>query len=230
MKSDNDRRCAEAIELTLVPGVGTQTQSRLWKICPMLSETFAMENRALEAFGVGADSVHALKSRLYRSMAEEVVDWCAREGCHLVVRGTDQYPAALEEIHDPPLVLYARGDMEVLLAPSLAIVGTRRPTIYGLQMAEGLASDLGSRGMVVVSGLARGIDAAAHRGCLEGNGRTIAVLGCGIDVVYPREHRQLTEKILQNGLLLTEFLPGTSPRPKTFPCATASSVDSRWGP
>ena len=84
--------------------------------------------------------------------------------------------------------------------PCVAIVGTRRPTVYGLQMAQGLASDLASRGITIVSGLARGIDAAAHRGCLEGNGSTIAVLGCGIDVVYPREHRQLTQKILENGL------------------------------
>ena len=183
----------------------------------MLSETFGMENHVLEAFGLGADSVHALKSRLYRPMAEEIVEWCAREECHLIVRGTDAYPAALEEIYDPPLVLYARGDLELLSASSLAIVGTRRPTFYGLQMAEGLASDLASRGLVVVSGLARGIDAAAHRGCLECGGRTIAVLGCGIDVVYPREHRQLTGRILQKGLLLTEFPPGTSPSPQNFP-------------
>jgi len=217
MKTDAARLCAEAIELTLVPGVGTKTQSRLWKTSPMLSETFAMDNHALEAFGVSADSVHALKSRIYRSMAEEIVDWCVREECHLVVRGTEAYPAALQEIYDPPLVLYTRGDMELLSAPSLAIVGTRRPTFYGLQMAEGLASDLGSRGLAVVSGLARGIDAAAHRGCLESGGRTLAVLGCGIDVVYPREHRQLTEKILQKGLLVTEFPPGTSPSPQNFP-------------
>jgi len=84
-------------------------------------------------------------------------------------------------------------------------------------MAEGIASDLGSRGIAVVSGLARGIDGAAHRGCIEGGGTTIAVLGCGIDIVYPREHRQLTEKILENGLLLTEFPPGTSPSPQNFP-------------
>ena len=84
-------------------------------------------------------------------------------------------------------------------------------------MAQGLASDLGNRGISVISGLARGIDAAAHRGCLEGGGTTIAILGCGIDVVYPREHRQLTQKILQKGLLVTEFTPGTSPAPQNFP-------------
>jgi DNA processing protein len=84
-------------------------------------------------------------------------------------------------------------------------------------MAEGISSDLGSRGISIVSGLARGIDGAAHRGCLDGGGTTIAVLGCGIDIVYPREHRQLTQKILENGLLLSEFSPGTSPSPQNFP-------------
>jgi len=107
--------------------------------------------------------------------------------------------------------------MEPLERPCLAVVGTRKPTVYGLQMAEGIASDLGSRGISIISGLARGIDGAAHRGCIEGKGTTIAVLGCGIDIVYPREHRQLTQKILEHGLLLTEFPPGTSPSPQNFP-------------
>lgn len=84
-------------------------------------------------------------------------------------------------------------------------------------MAQGLGSDLGSRRITIISGLARGIDAAAHRGCLEGKGTTVAVLGCGIDVVYPREHQQLTKKILEKGLLLSEFNPGTSPSPQNFP-------------
>jgi DNA processing protein len=123
----------------------------------------------------------------------------------------------LEEIHDPPLVLYARGSLDALETPRIAIVGTRRPTPYGLQMAEGVSFDLARRGVTIVSGLARGIDASAHRGCLDGQGRTIAILGCGIDVVYPREHKQLTQRIVENGLLLTEFAPGTSPTPQNFP-------------
>src|SRR5438034_8896626 len=114
------------------------------------------------------------------------------------------------------MVVYARGHLDALQLPCLAIVGTRRPTWYGTQMAEGLAADLAQRGIGIVSGLARGIDAAAHRGCLSAGGRTLAVLGCGIDVVYPREHRQLTRKILESVLLLSEFLPGTSTSTKTF--------------
>ena len=138
-------------------------------------------------------------------------------GCQILLRGTPAYPELLEQIHDPPLVVYARGHLPALELPYLAIVGTRRPTWYGTQMAEGLAADLAQRGIGIVSGLARGIDAAAHRGCLSTGGRTIAVLGCGIDVVYPREHKQLTRKILESGLLLSEFPPGTSPSPQNFP-------------
>jgi DNA processing protein len=150
-------------------------------------------------------------------MAEEIADWAAREGCLLVARGSPAYPALLDEIYDPPLVLYCRGRPDVLARPAVAIVGTRRPTYYGLQMAQGLAQDLGRRGVVVVSGLARGIDSAAHRGCLEAPGPTIAVLGCGIDVVYPREHHQLSRQIAGEGLLISEFPPGTSPAPQNFP-------------
>jgi len=150
-------------------------------------------------------------------MADEILEWAAKEQCQLLLRGTRAYPRFLAEIHDPPLILYARGNLQALQEPNVAIVGTRRPTCYGVQMAEGLASDLAERGICITSGLARGIDAAAHRGCLDAGGRTIAVLGCGIDVVYPREHGQLTRRIVEKGLLLSEFLPGTSPSPQNFP-------------
>src|SRR4030095_11287416 len=130
--------------------------------------------------------------------------------------GSPGYPILLKEIFDPPLVLYAQGHMEVLDLPCVAIVGTRRPTYYGFPMGQGIAADLAARRVCIVSGLARGIDAAAHRGCLE-HGPTVAVLGCGIDIVYPREHRYLSRKILESGLLLSEFPPGTSPSPQNFP-------------
>jgi DNA processing protein len=156
-------------------------------------------------------------SRRYRPMADEVLEWTAKEHCRILLRGSVGYPRLLEEIHDPPLILYARGNLEALDLPNVAIVGTRRPTYYGAQMAEGLGSDLAQRGICVTSGLARGIDAAAHRGCLDATGTTIAVLGCGIDIVYPREHAHLTRRILDKGLLLSEFLPGTSPSPQNFP-------------
>ena len=203
-----------AVELSLIPGVGSVMQGSLWKSCPRLDKLFQMSRPELEALGAPAESATAISTRRYRSMAEETIDWATRENCRLLIRGTPDYPCLLEEIYDPPLVLYCRGQHSVLALPAVAIVGTRRPTYYGLQMAQGLAFDLAKRGITIVSGLARGIDAAAHRGCLEGNGRTAAVLGCGIDVVYPREHRQLSQNIAKDGLLLSEFPPGTSPAPR----------------
>jgi DNA processing protein len=207
----------DAIELTLIPGIGTLTQNRIWKSLPNISALFSMEEKSLGSLGLPIEVVPAIRARSYQAIASEIYDWGSREGCRFLVRGSPEYPALLEEIYDPPLVLYARGQSAPLDQPGIAIVGTRRPTIYGLQMAQGLASDLGSRGITVISGLARGIDAAAHRGCLKGKGKTIAVLGCGIDIVYPREHRQLTQQILETGLVLSEFAPGTSPAPQNFP-------------
>ncbi|MDM7996119.1 MAG: DNA-processing protein DprA [Acidobacteriota bacterium] len=217
MQTDRDSTVRDAIEVTLLPGVGTLTQNRIWKSLPDLSRLFSMNDASLAALGI-PDEAHALiKSRGYRATAAEIYDWGIREGCRFLTRGSPEYPPLLAEIFNPPLVLYARGRLEVLQMHCIAIVGTRKPTLYGLQMAQGLASDLGSRGIGIISGLARGIDAAAHRGALEGKGCTIAVLGCGIDIVYPREHRQLTNRIVENGLILSEFPPGTSPSPQNFP-------------
>jgi DNA processing protein len=215
--TDNEESIKIAIELTLLPGVGCFAQNRLWKSLPDMADLFKMDSDTLESLAVPREALSVVRSRAYREIAAEIYDWGTREDCHFLVRGKPGYPALLGEIHDPPLILYARGNLEALEQPGVAIVGTRKPTIYGLHMAQGLASDLGNRGISVISGLARGIDAAAHRGCLEGGGITIAVLGCGIDVIYPREHRQLTQKILQKGLLITEFAPGTSPAPQNFP-------------
>lgn len=215
--SNYETQVAEAIELTLVPGIGSLIQRKLLENCGAVSAIYPLGASALVGLGAPPESAEAVAARHYRSMSEEILDWCRRERCRIILRGSHGYPPVLEEIYDPPLVLYSRGDPEALDAAAVAIVGTRKPTPYGLQMAEGLAGDLACRGVAVISGLARGIDAAAHRGCLDAKGRTIAILGCGIDVTYPREHRQLTERILETGLLLSEFPPGTSPAPQNFP-------------
>ncbi len=217
METRTETETCAAIELSLVPGLGLVTQAGLFRSGIRFSELLRLSSQELEARGLAAPIGRAISSRRYRSMAEEIVDWAAREGCLCLARGCPGYPAMLDETYDPPLVLYCRGLMEALDYPRVAMVGTRRPTYYGLQMAHGLASDLGKRKVTVVSGLARGIDASAHRGCLEAGGRTLAVLGCGIDVIYPREHHQLTRQIMDNGLLISEFPPGTAPAPQNFP-------------
>jgi DNA processing protein len=130
--------------------------------------------------------------------------------------GDERYPTLLREVATPPL-LYARGSLEPGDALAIAIVGSRRPTPYGMEMAESLAADLAARGVTIVSGFARGIDTAAHRGALAGGGRTLAVLGNGLDIVYPPENRDLVTSIERRGALLSQFRQGTVPLARNFP-------------
>ncbi|MBF0485689.1 MAG: DNA-protecting protein DprA [Candidatus Omnitrophica bacterium] len=151
-------------------------------------------------------------------------EFMAREMAHLkehdarIVTFLDKdYPPALRNIHDYPLVLYVCGDWPENMDCSVAVVGSRKPTFYGLETAEKFSRALAELGVVVVSGLARGIDAAAHRGCLKANGQTIAVLGCGLDYIYPEENRELYELIKTQGCLMSEFPFGTKPITYNFP-------------
>ena len=136
-QSEAKKSILSAIELTLLPGVGTITQNRIWKNLRELSELFAMDADGLESFGIPAEVFGLIRSRSLRDTAAEIYDWGGREGCRFLLRGHPDYPAFLEEIFDPPLVLYARGQAEALKKVCIAIVGTRRPTVYGLQMAQG---------------------------------------------------------------------------------------------
>lgn len=129
----------------------------------------------------------------------------------------DLYPSLLREICDPPLALHFRGDVELLRRPCVAVVGSRRASPYAIGAAAHLARGLAGAGAVIVSGLARGVDAAAHQAALEAQGKTVAVLGTGIDIIYPRTHGKLTEAIAKDGLILSEFPPGTPPLPENFP-------------
>jgi DNA processing protein len=129
----------------------------------------------------------------------------------------DSYPRLLREIHDPPLVLHYRGDLSLLATPSVAIVGSRIATVYAINAAAHLARKLAPAGLTIVSGLARGVDSAAHDAALDSGGTTIAVLGTGIDVVYPRSNKRLFQRIADKGLIVTEFAPGAPPLPEHFP-------------
>ncbi len=151
-------------------------------------------------------------------------DWVEKElelieekGARVITYSDPDYPAPLREINDPPCLLYAMGRGCDLSSPSVAIVGTRHPTHYGLKMSEVLSRDLAAMGMVVVSGMARGCDTAAHKGALKAGGATVAVLGTGIDVPYPRENRRLYEEIIEKGLVITELPVSTPPAPYNFP-------------
>ena len=135
----------------------------------------------------------------------------------VISRGDVRFPTALAAIHDPPQTLWVKGHVGVLHAPSVAIVGSRAASPYALEVARRLGADLARRNIAVVSGMARGVDAAAHRGALEADGVTVAVFGCGLDVIYPAEHRELAERILERGAHVSEFSPGMPPLKPNFP-------------
>src|ERR1035441_3029113 len=155
-----------------------------------------------EACALGADAQH------------EKMTQCAAV---VVTIGDPRYPQALREIFDPPTLLFARGRVELLQTICLGVVGTRRPTPYGLAVAERLAGDLAHAGLTIVSGMARGIDTAAHKGALARGGNTVAVLGCGVDVVYPSENRKLAAELAVKGLIISEFPMGAVAFPQNFP-------------
>ena len=148
---------------------------------------------------------------------EEWIEILARHAVRAVPITSTVYPERLRILSDPPPLLLVRGSIEIIRRPAVAIVGARAATRYGLGVAESLAGELSAAGYAVVSGLARGIDAAAHRGALAGGGRTLAVLGCGPDLIYPPEHRSLAERILERGTILSELTPGSPPARHHFP-------------
>jgi DNA processing protein len=150
---------------------------------------------------------------------ERIHDETAREdgSTRVLTRADAEYPSRLAEIPDAPATLHVRGRLLDEDALAVAIVGSRRATTYGLEVAETLAADLAARGVTIVSGLARGIDSAAHRGALRVGGRTLSVLGSGVDVIYPPENRRLAVEIAERGALLSQFAPGTPPLPQNFP-------------
>ncbi len=166
--------------------------------------------------GLGCEDVTTLAAEA-RLSAERAVRAARADGIAALPWGDPQYPPLLTHIFDPPLVVWVRGSVESLSAEMIAIVGSRAASVYGEETAMRLASDLASRGLAVASGLARGIDAAAHRGALAARGRTVAVLGCGVDVVYPPEHGELMDQVARSGAVVSEFPAGAPPAKMNFP-------------
>jgi DNA processing protein len=152
-----------------------------------------------------------------RARATAVLGRSRNRGADPLVWGGDGYPALLAAIPDAPFLLWVRGDRACLAKPAVAIVGSRAATPYGLEAASRLGADLAAEGVLVVSGLARGVDSASHRGALSAGGDTVAVLGSGVDVIYPPEHARLAAEIADHGAVVSEFVPGTVPAPFHFP-------------
>jgi DNA processing protein len=172
----------------------------------------------LEATGLLAVSAQSIATGASQMRAEEEIVKAQAAGAAIVTPADPDYPSRLLEIYDPPLCLYVRGEASILAEPGVAVVGTRHPTPYGVGMAERLSCDLSARGVIIISGLARGVDTASHRGVVNAKGRTVAVLGTGVDVIYPRENGKLAEQILSlGGALISEFPIGTFAAPQNFP-------------
>ena len=206
------------VALALTPGLGARTAGKLLREFGSPDAIFNASLTALEAQRLPAAVAQALHSRRPLSDAAKELAQVQAAGCRLLTWDEPQYPARLREIYDPPPLLYVRGNIELLNRHTISMVGARRPTPYGNQMAERLSKDLADRGLVISSGLARGIDASAHKGALNSPaGATIGVLGCGIDVVYPKENKKIFEQIEQRGAIISEFPMGTFPAPQNFP-------------
>ena len=180
------------------------------------ADVFETPRRDLEAV-VGPEAAAGLTGFDWLRAAHAQASAAARCGAQLVLVGDPEYPAALRAVELPPPFLLVRGEIRREDGLSVAIVGSRNGTPYGVRMAEQLGGDLASRGVTVVSGLARGIDTAAHRGALGADGRTVAVLGCGVDVVYPPENRGLAAEIVGSGAVVSQFPMGTAPLAHHFP-------------
>ena len=206
------------LALALTPGLGPTRGRKLVEHFGGIEQVFQATLTELEACGVQVISAQSLGTGRSTELAQEELIRAASVGAHIVVLDSAEYPPLLRQIYDPPLALYVRGDVGVLSAPGIAIVGTRHPTPYGIGMAERLACDLAARGLIVFSGLARGVDTCGHRGAVNAKGKTVAVFGTGIDVIYPRENRKLADQILSlGGALVSEFAVGTFAAPQNFP-------------
>ena len=205
-----------ALRLFLVRGLGLRSANGLIKHFKEPERVFQATTDELEALDIPPEIAEDILSPKSAERAEIEAEKADKLRITIIDILDARYPPLLREIFDPPIVLYLRGKKWNAELPQLAIVGTRRPTGYGLNCAERLAEDLAARGLAITSGLARGLDAAAHRGALRA-GITYAVFGSGIDFVYPKENRELADFVEENGAIISEFPLGTPPSPQNFP-------------
>jgi DNA processing protein len=213
---ENAARTKAALRMFLVRGLGLRSANVLIKHFKDIAPVFDAKCTELEALGLPPEVADDLLSTRSTDRADREWDRAVQLGVDIVDILDPAYPPLLREIFDPPIILYIRGKRWDSGLPQVAIVGTRRPTGYGLNCAERLAEDLAARGLAVTSGLARGLDAAAHRGAIR-TGVTYAVFGSGLDFVYPKENRGLADLVEENGAIISEFPLGTPPSPQNFP-------------
>lgn len=204
------------LALLRTPSVGTKTFIKLINKFSDLSEIFLLTNKRWITKFISEEAANYLANPDWASVEKDLT-WATKPHHHLVTFEHEHYPKYLKEISDPPLVLYVNGFLDSLNTAQIAIVGSRNPSFSGRENAFQFANQLAKHGFTITSGLARGIDSASHQGALQAESPTIAVLGSGIDYIYPKENTALAEKITQQGAIISEFPPGTPPLPKHFP-------------
>jgi DNA processing protein len=206
------------VALSLTPSLGASRCRRLVEHFENVENVFRASLTELEAVGLDAAAAQAIALGKSLEQANDALARAAAVNARVIPLSDAEYPARLKQIYDPPVVLYVRGDASVLSRPGIAVVGTRHPTPYGIGMAERLSCDLSARGLIIFSGMARGVDTFAHRGAIASKGKTVAVFGTGINIIYPRENSRVADQILAfGGALVSEFPVDTFAAPQNFP-------------
>ncbi|MGF2735901.1 DNA-processing protein DprA [Marinobacter sp. DUT-1] len=210
--------------LATLPQFGIRRREAAMAATAQLTDLLAMNAASLKAIGLHPETITGIRAwqdkdashPALREVAEALIG-CQHHGIHIVTWGDTDYPEALRHIHDAPLVLYTLGNHGLLVRDQIGIVGSRHATRPGLDHARRFAAELSRRELVVTSGLALGVDGAAHAGALDAGSPTIAVIGCGLDQIYPRQHHKLGERVIEQGVLVSEYPPGTPARAAHFP-------------
>jgi len=205
------------VGFTLIPGIGRARFSRMEQYFGNMERAWYASAAEFELAGLDNRSIQAIIARRPKISIDAELEKLERYKVTVLTWNDEAYPSRLKEIYDLPPVLYVRGSLATEDEWSLAVVGTRRPTYYGREVTEQVVGDLARNRITIASGLAKGIDAAAHRAALDAGGRSIAVFGCGLDIVYPSDHVKLAREIMERGALLSEFPLGTRPKAENFP-------------
>ncbi len=209
----------EWISLNMTPGVGPRAATKLLERFGSAAAVFQARRPELEQLRIRPETIESLMKREFEAKADEELERVKALGGDILILDDGSYPPLLREIADPPITLYVRGEWQACFEqPCVAVIGSRNCSTYGQNAAEMLSRDLASRGICVVSGLARGIDTSAHRGAIAGGGRTIAVIGTGLDSIYPKENAKLVDEIIASGgAVVSQFPLGTPPLKDNFP-------------
>ncbi len=215
---------AQWLFLTCVPTIGRTRRRELLTEFPDLLQLLSLNAATMRAMGMTAEAVAAVQAWQQQDHSHPAVrevqtiqNACQKHGIGILTWPDPDYPEQLRHIHDAPLVLYTLGDPSLLARDQLGIIGSRKATPAGLDHARRFAAELSARGLLVTSGLALGVDGAAHAGALDAGFPTVAVIGCGLDRIYPHQHRRLGDRIMADGLVISEFPPGTPARAAHFP-------------